>query len=98
MAILFVDSLSRKKNKVFLSAVKALEVMLLSAGLISTLIMVIKKGAIIPYSCELVFSSLIGFWNSVKCFFFSSPLHICIIINFMVVLIVESRGLKRNNN
>ncbi|KAI3454309.1 hypothetical protein Pfo_010972 [Paulownia fortunei] len=87
MAFLFVDSLPQNYNRVFQTSIKALELLLLSAGLISTLVMV--KGAVVPYSCEIVFSSLVGFWNSIKCFL-SSPLYICIIINFMVVLIAAS--------
>ncbi|KAL3824964.1 hypothetical protein ACJIZ3_020993 [Penstemon smallii] len=96
MAILFVESLSNNKNnRVLQIAVKALEIILLTAGLISTIVMV--KGAVLPYSCEFVFSSLIGIWNSIKCFL-SSPLYICIIINFMVVLIQVDDFIKKFNN
>ncbi|KAK6148205.1 hypothetical protein DH2020_019117 [Rehmannia glutinosa] len=87
MAFLFVDSLPQNKSRVVQKSIKALELLLLSAGFISTLVMV--KSALLPYSCEIVFSSLMGFWNSIKCFL-SSPLHICIIINLMVMLIAAS--------
>ncbi|CAI9780458.1 unnamed protein product [Fraxinus pennsylvanica] len=92
MAFLFVDSLPHK-NKKFCMAVKALEVLLLSAGLISTLLMV--RGSLMPYSCEMVVSSLVGFWKSCKCFL-SSPLYIGIIINFMVLLIAATSSLQRH--
>ncbi|PIN24839.1 hypothetical protein CDL12_02420 [Handroanthus impetiginosus] len=80
--------LVENKSSVVQIALKALELLLLSAGLISTLLMV--RGAVImPYSCELVFSGLVGFWNSMRCLL-SSSLYICIIINFMVVSIALS--------
>ncbi|KAL0364452.1 UNVERIFIED_CONTAM: hypothetical protein Sangu_0542800 [Sesamum angustifolium] len=50
------------------------------------------KGAVQTYSCQLVLSSLVGFWNSIRCFL-SSPLYICIIINSMVALIAASSAL-----
>lgn len=84
---MFANSLVQKKSRVVQKSVKLLEMMLLSAGLISTVAMV--KGAVVPYSCEIVVSSLVGFWNSIRCFL-SSPLYICIIINFTVMLIAVS--------
>ncbi|KAK4426984.1 hypothetical protein Salat_1467200 [Sesamum alatum] len=90
MAFLFVESLPQNKSRVVQTAIKALELVLLSAGLISTLLML--KGAVQTYSCQLVLSSLVGFWNSIRCFL-SSPLYICIIINSMVALIAASSTL-----
>ncbi|KAL0385222.1 UNVERIFIED_CONTAM: hypothetical protein Sradi_2916500 [Sesamum radiatum] len=90
MAFLFVESLPQNKSRVVHTAIKALELVLLSAGLISTLLML--KGAVQTYSCQLVLSSLVGFWNSIRCFL-SSPLYICIIINSMVALIAASSTL-----
>ncbi|KAG8378619.1 hypothetical protein BUALT_Bualt07G0004300 [Buddleja alternifolia] len=96
MAFLFVDSLPQNNSRVLQNSIKALELLLLSLGLISTLVMV--KGAVnMPYSCEIVFSSLVGFWTSIRCFL-SSPLYICIIINFMVVLIAASSAFHRHEN
>ncbi|XP_022841616.1 uncharacterized protein LOC111365358 isoform X2 [Olea europaea var. sylvestris] len=92
MAFLLVDSLPHKNSR-FCIAIKALELLLLSAGLISTLLMV--KGSLMPYSCEMVVSSLVGFWKFCKCFL-SSHLYICIIINFMVLLIAASSCLQRH--
>ncbi|KAL0335844.1 UNVERIFIED_CONTAM: hypothetical protein Sradi_4796300 [Sesamum radiatum] len=90
MAFLFVESLPQNKSRVVHTAIKALELVLLSAGLVSTLLML--KGAVQTYSCQLVLSSLVGFWNSIRCFL-SSPLYICIIINSMVALIAASSAL-----
>ncbi|KAL0421689.1 UNVERIFIED_CONTAM: hypothetical protein Slati_3191800 [Sesamum latifolium] len=87
MAFLFVESLPQNKSRAVHTAIKALELVLLSAGLVSTLLML--KGAVQTYSCQLVLSSLVGFWNSIRCFL-SSPLYICIIINSMVALIAAS--------
>ncbi|CAA3008606.1 Hypothetical predicted protein [Olea europaea subsp. europaea] len=92
MAFLLVDSLPHKNSR-FCIVIKALELLLLSAGLISTLLMV--KGSLMPYSCEMVVSSLVGFWKFCKCFL-SSHLYICIIINFMVLLIAASSCLQRH--
>ncbi|KAI3464205.1 hypothetical protein Pfo_020868 [Paulownia fortunei] len=94
MAFLFVESLPHNNSRVVQTAIKALELLLLSAGLISTLLMV--KGAVMmPYSCGIVFSCLVGFWDSIRCFL-SSPLYICIIINSMVVLIAASSTFHRH--
>ncbi|KAL2253879.1 uncharacterized protein LOC105168696 [Sesamum indicum] len=90
MAFLFVESLAQNKSRVVQTAIKALELVLLSAGLVSTLLML--KGAVQTYSCQLVLSNLVGFWNSIRCFL-SSPLYICIIINSMVALIAASSTL-----
>lgn len=93
MAFLFVESSPHNNSSVLQSAIKALKLLLLSAGLISILLMV--KGAVMPYSCEIVFSSLVGYWNSIRCFL-SSPLYICIIINSMVLLIAASSTFHRH--
>ncbi|KAK4394922.1 hypothetical protein Sango_1646500 [Sesamum angolense] len=55
------------------------------------------KGAVVPYSCEIVFPSLVGFWSCLRCFL-SSPLYICIIINFMIVLIATSSAFHHREN
>ncbi|KAL8464805.1 hypothetical protein ACS0TY_034344 [Phlomoides rotata] len=86
MAFLFVD-LTKNNHRFVQISVRILELLLLSTGLFSTLLMV--KGALPPFPCEIVFSSLIEFWTSVTCLL-SSPLSICIIINVTVVLIVAS--------
>ncbi|CAA3007608.1 uncharacterized protein LOC111372304 [Olea europaea var. sylvestris] len=92
MAFLLVDNLPHNNCR-FRTAIKALVLLLILAGLISTLLMV--KGFLIPYSCEIVLSSLVGLWKSCKCFL-SSPLYVCIIINFMVLLIAASSSLQRH--
>ncbi|EYU43791.1 hypothetical protein ABFS82_09G003600 [Erythranthe guttata] len=88
MALLFVDSLPKPKSKFLHTSIKILEVFLLLLGLVSTLA-IIKGTAVVPYSCEIVFSSLLGFWNSFKCFL-SSSLYICLFLNFTVMLIAIS--------
>ncbi|KAL3628964.1 hypothetical protein CASFOL_028010 [Castilleja foliolosa] len=97
MAFLFVPSLDQNKNRVFQKSLKAIEVLLLSAGLISTLLML--KNAFLPYySCEIaLFSSLIGFFSSIKCLL-SSPFYICIIINFMVMLIAATSSFHNQDD
>ncbi|KAL0417328.1 UNVERIFIED_CONTAM: hypothetical protein Slati_3564700 [Sesamum latifolium] len=57
MALLFVERLPQSNSRMLKASMKALELLLLSAGLISTLVMV--KGAVVPYSCEIVFPSLL---------------------------------------
>ncbi|KAL2243839.1 uncharacterized protein LOC105157495 [Sesamum indicum] len=95
MALLFVESLPQSNSRMLKASIKALELLLLSAGLISTLVMV--KGAVVPYSCEIVFPSLVGFWSCLSCFL-SSPLYICIMINFMIVLIAASSAFHHREN
>ncbi|KAL0356417.1 UNVERIFIED_CONTAM: hypothetical protein Sradi_4088600 [Sesamum radiatum] len=95
MALLFVESLPQSNSRMLKASVKALELLLLSAGLISTLVMV--KGAVVPYSCEIVFPSLVGFWSCLRCFL-SSPLYICIMINFMIVFIAASSAFHHREN
>ncbi|KAH6832231.1 hypothetical protein C2S53_005580 [Perilla frutescens var. hirtella] len=87
MAFLFVDSLAQNNSRFVQISGKILELLLLSMGLISTV--VVMKEAVLPYSCELVFSSLMGFWSSITCFL-SSPPTIIIMINVMVLLILAS--------
>ncbi|KAL0341679.1 UNVERIFIED_CONTAM: hypothetical protein Scaly_1830500 [Sesamum calycinum] len=95
MALLFVESLPQSNSRMLKASIKALELLLLSTGLISTLVMV--KGAVVPYSCEIVFPSLVGFWSCLRCFL-SSPLYICIIINFMIVFIATSSAFHHRQN
>ncbi|GER56716.1 hypothetical protein STAS_34436 [Striga asiatica] len=81
-----LDNLNQIHNRVLDKSIQTL--LLLPAVLLSCLVMM-PKGSLLPYSCEIVFSNLIGFWNSIKCVL-SSHLYICIIINLMVLLILAS--------
>lgn len=87
MAFLFVDSIAQNNSRFVQISGKILELMLLSMGLISTL--VVMKEAVLPYSCDLVFSSLVGVWSSIRCFLYSPP-TIIIMISVMVLLILAS--------
>ncbi|KAL2539675.1 Protein of unknown function (DUF761) [Abeliophyllum distichum] len=81
MAFVLVESLAHNKGKVVKIAIKALEILFLSAGIISTLLLF--KGSFMPYySCQI----LLVFWNSLL----SSPLFIGTAINFTILLIALS--------
>ncbi|XP_057808751.1 uncharacterized protein LOC131023227 [Salvia miltiorrhiza] len=89
MPFLFVDSLAENNYSRFVQiSGKILELLLLSMGLISSV--VVMKEAVY----EIVFSSLMGFWNSITCFL-SSPLSIIFAINLMVILILASSAFSR---
>ncbi|KAL7115474.1 hypothetical protein ACP275_04G185900 [Erythranthe tilingii] len=84
---------SRDNNRRLLVLLQRGAVVVVVGLIISTLVMV----KILPfYSCEInVLSSLVGFWNSVRCIL-SSPLYICIVINSIVLLIFASSSFHRH--
>lgn len=67
--------------------IKTMEVLFISVGMVFTLLML--KVVAAPYACDAVFSSLAAFRDATRCFM-SSPLYICLAINFMIVLIAAS--------
>lgn len=69
----------------------------LLAGLIVIWTLLMMRGAVLGYSsCDVVLSSLVGLWNSIKCLL-SSSLYICIIINSMVLLIAATSAFHRTH-
>lgn len=89
MAFLFVDSLAQNNSRFVQMIVKTVEVVLLSVGLISSF--AVMKEAVLPYSCDLVFSSFMGFWSCIRCFLSSPPtLILLLLINLTVLLILAS--------
>ncbi|KAL3529428.1 hypothetical protein ACH5RR_008750 [Cinchona calisaya] len=97
MAALLIESLSNNKTS-FQIAVRAIELLLLSAGLVSTFLTF--KGAVTPYSYDL---NLSNFMKPLPYFksWFSSTFCICIIMNFVVILIAVSSHFhhpKMDNN
>lgn len=86
MAALLFESLPENKTSI-LSAVRVIEVALLSSGLIYTILMF--KGAVFPSSYDFMLSSLrklVSFLSS----WLSSPFYICIFMNIIVILIAVS--------
>lgn len=69
----------------------------LLAGLIAIWTLLMMRGAVLGYSsCDVVLSSLVGLWNSIRCLL-SSSLYICIIINSMVLLIAATSAFHRTH-
>lgn len=86
MAALLFESLPENKTSI-LTAVRVIEVALLSSGLIYTIL--VFKGAVFPSSYDFMLSSLrkpVSFLSS----WLSSPFYICIFMNIIVILIAVS--------
>lgn len=62
-----------------------------SAGVI-----VMVKGALMPYLYEIFLPNIVVFWNSFRCLL-SSPLYICIIINSVVLLIAATSSFQQED-
>lgn len=77
------------KKKRLETTIWAIQLILLSAGLISTVL--VFKTSVIPYSLDIVISTLPGLWVKLKSWL--SPPYIYIIINFIIVFIAVSSTL-----
>ncbi|XP_027123983.1 uncharacterized protein [Coffea arabica] len=86
MASLLIESLSHNKTS-FKVAVRAIELLLLSAGLVSTFLMF--KGAVSPYSYDFMLSSLRKPYSYFRSWL-SSTFYIYIMMHLIVILIAVS--------
>lgn len=79
-----------RKNRLE-TTIWAIQLILLSAGFISTVL--VFKTSVIPYSLDILISTLPGLWVKLKSWL--SPPYIYIIINFIIIFIAVSSTLHR---
>ncbi|KAK7380131.1 hypothetical protein VNO78_32570 [Psophocarpus tetragonolobus] len=85
---------SSLKSNTFETAMWAAKLVLMSMGVISTLVLL--KVAIVPYTFHLVLSTLPQFWGSVRSWL--TPPFIYIIVNFIIITIAASSNFHPKNS
>ncbi|RDX84266.1 hypothetical protein CR513_34702, partial [Mucuna pruriens] len=93
---LFQNPSSSLKSNRFETAMWTAKLVLMSMGVISTLVLL--KVAIVPYTFHLILSTLPQFWVSVRSWL--TPPFLYIIVNFIIITIAASSNFypKSNNN